>query len=164
MAGVSHETPAFLGIDFGYRNPFAGVLFMPVRNGEKILVVAEYYQDRRTIPENAKGLFALAASFNVTLRQGWADPSRPDSIEELADLLAIPIIGAPSMGVVEGQKIVQEWMKPDPHGDPGLLIHPRCNNLLRERQAYYEHQPGSGKNDTLDALRYGITGYTRSFG
>jgi len=151
--------PLFLGVDFGYRNPFAAVLCAPVRGGEKVLVVDEHYQELRTVRENGRKILEICFVSGYVLRKGWADPARPDSIAELQETLGIEIIGAG--GAVEaGQKLVKEWLKNGPYG-PGLIIHPRCVNLLREIREYEEHDPGGGRHHALDALRYFLSGWLK---
>jgi hypothetical protein len=149
------KAPIYLGIDFGYRNPFAALLCCPVRGGEQILVVDEHYQVLRTVGENGRRIIAKNPG---VLRKGWADPSRPDSIAELTEVLGIGILPAPSVGVQYGQELVKQWLKNGPNG-PGLVIHPRCINLLREIKYYDEHDPGSGDHHALDALRYFLVGW-----
>jgi hypothetical protein len=52
------------------------------------------------------------------------------------------------------------WLLHDSHGDPGLIVNPKCENLIREFQSYQwdskRDHPKDEHNHGMDALRYGI--------
>lgn len=153
--------PIWLGIDWGWRNPFGCVFVCPVRGGEQFLVVDEYKQELRRIPEHGREILRRNFVGNYgALAGGWADPSEPEDIIELSEVLGVTIWPAPSIGVKAGQELVEQALMPGPYG-PGLIIHPRCINLRQEIGFYDEHNPGGGDHHLLDGLRYFFAGYTR---
>lgn len=153
--------PIWLGIDWGYRNPAAFVLGCPLDGGERLAIVDVLRQDYRILPELADMVILLNHRGGYgTLAGGWADPSRPDSIREMSGLLGVEILPAPGVSFDEGQKLVNQMFRDGPRG-PGLLIHPRCQELIREIPDYTEHEPGDPGHDLCDALRYLVVGWSK---
>jgi hypothetical protein len=150
--------PVWLGIDFGWRNPFGAVFGVPVRGGEQWLIVAEYKQELRRVSEHGRKILEInfAGDFGA-LAGGWADPSDPEGIDELSEVLGVRILPAPAIGVKAGQEIVERWFREGPYG-PGVIIHPRCVELIREIGFYDAHNPGGGDHHLLDGLRYLLVG------
>jgi hypothetical protein len=149
----------YLGIDFGYRNPFACLWIQPIEGGERVLVLDEHYVRFRTTIENAQIIL------NHHRQQGYgriicayADPSDPDKRAILEEIMGIPV-KAPRRPVEVGQELVRQWLKVRPDGKPGLLIHHRCRNLIQELKGYMTHEPGKGHHHALDALRYFFAGW-----
>ena len=151
--------PLYLGIDFGYKNPFACLWIQPIERGERVLVLDEYYQRYRTTLENGKAILAQhQASGYGTMTDAFADPSDPDKRAMLSDILGIEV-KAPRRPVEVGQELVRRWLKVRPDGLPGLLIHHRCKELISELKGYVVHEPGKGRHHALDALRYFFAGW-----
>ena len=152
----------YLGIDFGYRNPFACLWLQVIERGERILVMDEYYQRYRTTLENGKAVLAhhLAQGYGP-ITAAFADPSDPDKRAMLSEILGIEV-RAPRKPVEVGQELVRQWLKVRPDGKPGLLIHHRCRNLIQELKGYMAHEPGKGHHHALDALRYFFSGWEGS--
>jgi hypothetical protein len=152
----------YLGIDFGYRNPFACLWVQPIERGERVLVLDEYYQRLRTTLENGKAVLAhhLASGYGP-ITDAFADPSDPDKRAMLSDILGVEV-KAPRRPVEVGQELVRRWLKVRPDGKPGLLIHHRCRNLIQELKSYEVHEPGKGRHHALDALRYFFAGWQRA--
>jgi len=155
--------PLYLGIDFGYRNPFACLWIQPVQNKERVLVLDEYYQRFRTTLENGKAILAHhQAGGYGHLTCAFADPSDPDKRAMLSEILGVEV-KAPRLPVEVGQELVRQWLKVRPEdGLPGLLIHHRCKNIIRELKGYMVHEPGKGEHHALDALRYFFAGWENS--
>lgn len=149
----------YLGIDFGYRNPFACLWIQTMDGGERILVLDEYYQRYRTTLENAKAILAHhQAQGYGPITCAYADPSDPDKRAMLEEVLGVSV-KAPRLPVEVGQELVRQWLKVGPDGKPGLLIHHRCRNLIQELKGYMNHEPGKGQHHALDALRYFFAGW-----
>ena len=81
MSRLDYEPsqPLYLGIDFGYRNPFACLWLQPLERGERVLVLNEYYQRLRTTAENGRAIL----SQNIAMGYGpimaaYADPANPE--------------------------------------------------------------------------------------
>uniref|UniRef100_A0A7C3SIK2 Terminase large subunit gp17-like C-terminal domain-containing protein n=1 Tax=Desulfobacca acetoxidans TaxID=60893 RepID=A0A7C3SIK2_9BACT len=161
--GYNPDGELYLGIDFGYRNPFACLWIQPIEGGERVLVLDEYYQRYRTTLENGKAILAHhQASGYGPLTYAFADPSDPDKRAMLSEILGIEV-KAPRRPVEVGQELVRQWLRVRPEdGLPGLLIHHRCKNLIRELKGYMVHEPGKGEHHALDALRYFFGGWERT--
>jgi hypothetical protein len=152
--------PLYLGIDFGYRNPFACLWIQPIQNNERVLVLDEYYQRFRTTLENGKAILVHHQTRGYgPITCAFADPSDPDKRAMLSEILGVEV-KAPRLPVEVGQELVRQWLKVRPEdGLPGLLIHHRCKNLIRELTGYMVHEPGKGEHHALDALRYFFAGW-----
>lgn len=153
------EGELYLGVDFGYRNPFACLWIQPIDKGERVLVLDEYYQRYRTTGENGKILLQMhqAAGYSQ-LTGAFCDPSDPEKRAVLSEVLGLEV-KAPRYSVEVGQELVRRWLKVQPDGLPGLLIHHRCKNLIRELTGYLKHEPGQGEHHAVDALRYFFAGW-----
>lgn len=149
----------YLGVDFGYRNPFACLWIQPIDRGERVLVLDEYYQRYRTTAENGRALLQLhlAAGYGP-LTGAFCDPSDPEKRAVLSEVLGLEV-KAPRRSVEVGQELVRRWLKVQPDGLPGLLIHHRCKSLIRELTGYLKHEPGQGEHHAVDALRYFFAGW-----
>ena len=149
----------YLGIDFGYRNPFACLWVQPIERGERVLVLDEYYQRLRTTVENGKAVLAqhLACGYGP-ITDGLCRPLRPGQRAMLSDILGVEV-KAPRRRWTVGQELVRQWLKIRPDNKPGLLISHRCKNLIRELTGYLKHEPGQGEHHAVDALRYFFAGW-----
>jgi hypothetical protein len=78
----------------------------------------------------------------------------------LSEIFGVNFKG-PRLPVELGQELVRRWMKVRPDGRPGILIHHRCKNLIRELTGYLKHEPGQGEHHAVDALRYFFCGWIR---
>ncbi len=63
----------------------------------------------------------------------------------LSEILGVEV-KVPRRSVQRGQELVRQWLKVRPDGKPGLLIHHRCKNLIRELTHYLKHEPGQGEH------------------
>jgi hypothetical protein len=149
----------YISVDPGYSNPFACLWIMPVEKGERLLVLDEYYQRFRTTPENAKAIAKQHQEMgHPPLRMGYGDPANPERLVLLSEVLGIEVKG-PRLPVRVGQEMVRQWIERRYDGQPCLIIHHRCKNLIRELKNYREHEPGKGNHHALDALRYFFCGW-----
>jgi hypothetical protein len=118
------EGELYLGIDFGYRNPFACLWVQPIERGERVLVLDEYYQRFRTTLENSKAVLAqhLASGYGP-ITDAFADPSDPDKRAMLSEILGVEV-KAPRRLVEVGQELVRRWLKVRPGSQqyPGHVL------------------------------------------
>ncbi len=150
----------YLTVDPGYTNPFAGLWIMPFEKGERVLVLDEYYVTMRTTPENARFIKRQHQERGYPpLTQGVGDPSNPERLVLLSEVLGIPF-EAPRSHVDEGQRLIDAWFARRYDGEPCLIISHRCKNLYKELRLYKEHKAGSGLHHALDALRYWFIWWT----
>ena len=149
-------------VDFGFTNPFV-CLWGALDHDERLLVFDEYHCASQTLHTHgqeikrrddelrAQGLLAAG---------GVADPAGRVEREELArhGLSLWPAENA----LLPGIDAVRQRLRVRPDGTRGILVDPRCTNLVREFEGYcYEkfakgEEPLPLKRDDhcLDALRY----------
>lgn len=96
----------------------------------------------------------------------WAPPDQAMGKREFSRL-GIPISGA-RVNVLNGIESVRNTLKLQPWGEPGIVIHPRCVNLIRELRTYRwlrssenrlnptaaKPEPLKKDDHCVDALRY----------
>jgi hypothetical protein len=109
----------YLGIDFGYRNPFACLWVQPLDRGERVLVLDEYYQRLRTTLENGKAVLAhhQTGGYGV-ITDAFADPSDPDKRAMLSDILGVEV-KAPRRPVEAGQELGADGSRSGPTASRG---------------------------------------------
>lgn len=161
---VSHR-----GIDFGFSNPFA-CLWVYLDHDGRLCVFDEHYRAGATVLEHAREILrrdeALAAR-GILRGASFADPAARAEREALAQC-GIPNQPAEN-ALLPGISRVRQALLPRADGRPGLVIHPRCVNLIREFEGYvYEEGAGAGEplpvkgqDHALDALRYVVMGLVR---
>lgn len=160
MSGYAYDPnlELYLTVDPGYTNPFAGLWIQPIEKNERVLVLDEYYQRFRTTPENGRAMLARQQEAGYRLTGGFGDPANPERLVLLSEILGVTFQG-PRLPVTVGQDLVRQWLKVRPDGKPGILIHGRCRNLIRELGLYLRHEPGKGEHHAVDALRYFFCGW-----
>lgn len=147
--GVSQRTVG--GIDFGFRNPFAAVWGFLTRD-DVLWITHERYLRQATIADH---LPALRSAGPVTW---YADPSSPESIEELrsAGLRVFPGrssvragIEAVTSRIQSGRLRVRRGGCPELIREAGLYRYPSLEERSRLGEA-----PIDTENHALSALRY----------
>lgn len=154
------------GIDFGFTQPFACV-WLCVDHDGRISVFDEYFRSGATVLDHAREILrrdeALAAR-GVLRGASFADPAARAEREALAQC-GVPN-GPAENALLPGISRVRQALLPRADGRPGLVVHPRCVNLIREFEGYIyeeltragEPLPVKGDDHALDALRYGVMG------
>ena len=151
--------PLYLGIDFGYRNPFACLWLQPIERGERVLVLDEYYQRLRTTAENGRAILTQNIAMGYgPITAAYADPANPEGQAVLSEILGIEV-QAPRRPVAVGQELVRQWLKIRPDGRPGLLDSPSVQEPDPGTERLCRHEPGKGEHHALDALRYFFAGW-----
>lgn len=141
------------GIDWGWTHPFCALAAVLDHDGD-LWVWFERYQSYATLPQHSA----------VLPRDGtvWqADPSRPDSIHELAGggHVVRSCVHLGSEPIISGIELVAERIR-----TKRIHIHRSCQNLLRESQLYVFDENGypvDENNHACDALRYLVVGTDR---
>lgn len=179
---IAKDVPITLGVDWGFRNPAAVEFGQFISGGERLLVFDEVYGSGMTSTELGKEVKRkLIKDWGVDPQNGdkfniaYCDPSGAQDIEEW-NQLGIPSTGETARGgklnsITDGIVSVRELLARE-HGPPGILIHRRCENLIRELpELHYPSEKESKvrsadekpvkKNDhSPDGLRYMIHGET----
>jgi len=154
---ASFSVDRYGAIDFGYSNPFV-CLFAAVLSGGRVIVYDEYYAAHRTLPAHLPDLIERGAD---RARAIYCDPSGPAWMAELRNQGLRVQASRNTVGY--GIDLVRRRLLPGDDGTPGLLIHPRCVNTIREftRYRYADDRDTKGElrplkedDHAMDALRY----------
>ena len=160
------------GADFGTRAPMCWLL-CAVTKDDTLEVIAEHYQEQWTISQHASAIHKLLAGREVF----WtvADPEDRGARLSLAREHGIPTVAAKKApgSVRSGINDISERLAINPiSGQPALVVHECCTNLIREMESYcwapsrgaeVKDAPGSGQSDhAIDALRYCCSKLARS--
>ena len=162
----SSFSDVFLCCDAGYTNP-AVILVVGVYGDGRFHVIDEWYQRRQL---NA-WVGDAAVDFNDQygpIDNCYVDPSAAALIAEFQSR-DLPVTPA-NHDVVNGIQSVKSFLKGNADG-PGLLVDPRCVNLISEFPQYIwktrkdgavedKEQPVKQNDHAMDSLRYGIHTYT----
>lgn len=156
---------AYVGIDFGYTNPAAMLLFT-LDSDDRVWIWREFYERKVLVEDQIKQLKAWKAE-GFDLQMTFPDPSEPGFIQQIinAGFPAQPADNA----IMEGVQEVTRKIAKKEDGRPALFVlGPSCPNLIKEfmTYAYPEGKDGVAKNEkpakqfdhAMDALRYGIMG------
>ncbi len=161
-----------LGIDWGYENPLAIILFGVDFDG-KYYALDEIYITHQLIDNSLKQLMQKKGWFDLKydgrakgIDYAYTDNNRPEQMAEFRNLTGITTVPADKR-VLEGIQAVQTAFS-----STKLKIHAtKCPNLIRELESYAwktdKHDIGKDEpvkiNDhAVDALRYCIFSRTRS--
>lgn len=167
--------PVHLAIDSGV---FTGAVFFQVReSGEApvVTVFADYLAEGLTAEANARAIVGLAAArCNGRMEHRSTDPAGrarnaigPSVVAEYERSGMKGIEGWPVRPVVDSLALVDSFLAPA-DGAVRLLIHPRCEHLVRAFRSYRRKKlrgqwldqpedPQHPAEDLIDALRGGLT-------
>jgi hypothetical protein len=161
------------GLDYGYRDPSAGVWFAVNPEDQSIVVYDEFVQPGLTGKEFALAIKAKEAEelvhvdhpidWSVFARTGHTGPTIAES------MLSVPgfRLRRADKNREAGWVQIHEYLRKDPRtGAPKIQVFSTCKNLIRQLVSAKVHKtkPGDlddtrtadGHWDLLDALRYGI--------
>jgi len=153
---IPDEWSKYRSIDFGFNNPFV-CLWGAVDNDNILHIYDEHYKAEKLLKYHARAMSQREGEWTRTV----ADHDRQDRFE-LADL---GVSTNPAKKDVEsGIQRVAERLVVRKNGKPGVLIHPRCVNTIREFGRYVwksttegqvkKEEPLKVHDHTMDALRY----------
>jgi hypothetical protein len=166
--------PCYLAVDIGV---FTGAVFFQVHSTEgvpTVRVFADYLSEGDSAETNARALIAMALTLcRGTIARAYADPAgkarNPVANESVLDIYArsgLPVEPWPLRGVLEGLETLESLISPA-DGVARLLVHPRCQTLIRAFRAYRRarranqwserpEDPQHPHEDVMDALRGGV--------
>lgn len=156
----------WLAIDFGFVDPFTCLDIM-IDPQDRVYVWREYAVSYKTNHEHSKILKSRDNPEGYHIDAIAADPRDPDGINTLAWALG----GAHATPVDRsaGYESIRRALKVREDGLPGLLIHPRCTELIRQIKLlrYADQKEGHNAKDKQhdyddhgpDALRYFFNEY-----
>jgi hypothetical protein len=166
----SADSELWLGIDFGFANPFVALWIKKFADGT-IHVIDEYVQQAQTIDTH---ITELNSRTHGQVAYIGCDPAGSAANDQTAQsnvaILRKAQYSVRTKGskIVEGLEMIRLGLKSGT-GKTTLFIHPRCARLIKALQAYrYPDQAGEiplkdGEHDHLiDALRYFFINSTTS--
>jgi|TARA_Y100000310_G_C20701923_1_gene830802 PBSX family phage terminase large subunit len=148
------------GVDFGYTNPWAG-LVIGVDKDAAAWVICEEYATGKTNTEIVEKCKIFQNNYKIN--QWYPDPAEPDRIEEMkrAGLNCREV----NKSVVPGIDHIRELLK-----TKRLKIHESCLNLINEFETYRyadkkpnhneKEEPVKENDHALDGLRYALFTYS----
>lgn len=155
----------FVGIDFGYNNPFVAI-FVARDKDHNYYIYDEHYQSEMLLKEHRAQINKKAGTDKIS--NYYPDPSAKQDIEELRALGVGPI-ELPNNDTKIGIEKVNELVK-----NNRLKVFKTCKNTIDEFETYHypekkedresEEEPVKFNDHALDALRYAIMGCTNYAG
>lgn len=127
--------------DYGFTNPFVWLLVQIDPHHEQVRVIDEYYETNRTTSEAAQEI-AQRGLAPRTIRQFFPDPAEPDRTREIQQLLHLPAGRGTGIALEDRLEWIRRLLKGPrtarrgTYGEPGLTIHRRCHQTIREFGAY----------------------------
>lgn len=158
--------------DFGYKDPY--VILHVARVGEDWLIYREFYK-RQVLTDEAVDYLAKAEGWDTERDEVSGhlrlvgDRGRREKVElasvadwdasERADLARRGVATRRAKkDILDGIRTVIEHLRVGGNGRPGLLVHKRCVNTIRELESYQwgsGNMPKANQDDhACDALRY----------
>lgn len=165
MASPARSAGHYIGIDWGYTAPMVMLRAMLVG---RVLVVMDEFHGTHALPGAAARDF-FVKSRPERVAAAFCDPADKRAASE-ASLATGCRVRSADNAVARGIALVRSRLVPDGSGEPGLLVHESCKNLIREFTTYAwgpgrsggEPAPAKGQSDhCMDALRYLCTGLDR---
>lgn len=149
-----------VGLDWGWSHPFAAVWLAHANDGTgRCVVLAEHVLTRTHIIEHMRHIIRVCKRYGgIENCRFYADPSRPDYIDEVQNVYHLPVVPA-NNGVEIGVDRVGRLFAQNL-----LMVYDGCPNLIRGLMEY-SYVPDSKaprinkvKDDECDALRYAALG------
>lgn len=143
-----------IGVDHGYNDPAVFLVLGVTGNGHDSVVhiMEEFYETKRTAPELLTKAKALKAKYPNA--RWFADPSRPDAIEEYRRN-GIRIVGA-NNAVEDGIAAVASKLHIRKTVDGAefaqLFVDPACKNTIREFGLYRRKRDPRNADRVLDEV------------
>ncbi len=149
----------YRGIDHGYTNPFV-CLWGAIDSDGRYYITDEIYERKRLVSDLAEEIKNKHTGDYIN----FADPSEAEGNATLRK--AGIVVSQTKNDVIQGIQAVQKLLKVRGDGKPGLIIHPRCKNLIKEFQLYKwrvsdgrvneREEPLKLNDHAMDSLRYFI--------
>jgi hypothetical protein len=156
----------WLALDFGFVDPFTALDIM-ISPDDRVWVWREYSVSYKTNQEHGMILQARDNPDEYHIDAIAADPRDPDAINTLAWRLGSMNATPVDRGM--GYEAVRRALKVREDGLPGLIIHPRCTELIRQMKMLRVKGTKEGQNSKEvqhdyddhgpDALRYFFNEY-----
>jgi len=127
----------YAAVDYGFTNPFVWLLVQVSPDGERVHVLAEYYEVNRTVEEAAAEIEARGLAPR-TVRAFYPDPAGPGESRTLSSLLRIRSASPGSLTVADRLEWMRRKLKLGTGwaGGPALTINRSCVQTIREFNDY----------------------------
>lgn len=122
----------YCGVDWGWRDP--AVLLVIADMGGYYHVIDEWYQPRQLVEDIAQQAYSFQEKYGV--EAFYCDPSRPDSIAALRAHFSLPLVHEANNDIMVGVSAVTSAFSKKVGEHYGLLVDPRCQELIRELGVY----------------------------
>ncbi len=175
------DIPVYLAVDSGV---VTGAVFFQVRKDgdgtESIAVFADYFAEGLSAERNARAILAVADSrcngridYRLTDPAGGSRNPVGPTVIAAYQAAGLGMTRWPLGSVADGLEAVEGFLNPADDVSR-LIIHPRCQHLVRAFQGYrrarrggqwqdYPEDPQHPHEDLMDALRGGIMGRRKQF-
>lgn len=176
VSELPQMTDYFVGIDWGYNNPTAIVLFGIDKDGI-YYAMDEWYASNRLVDVamvnelKARGWDKLGLNGSIP-SYVYADSEDPASCDAFRRASGWSVVAAakPAGSVVDGIRIMQEMFQKGGNGKARFYIHNKCTNLISQCGSYRwktvrgvdKDEPVKENDHAVDAARYVI--YSREAG
>jgi PBSX family phage terminase large subunit len=149
-----------IGIDWGYHpNPLALVLIGT--DGDCThYIIDELYLDRQIIDQSLIDTMTNRGWIDKNIEYVVGDPSRPEYLHILSQMIPKATVYAGHNEVVEGIQYVQRLMQDKGNGERGIYISNNCTHSIEELEGYKwkergaKDEPIKEKDHLCDAIRY----------
>lgn len=142
--GFRPDWKTYACADYGFTNPFVWLLVQIDPHNERIHILDEYYETGRTTGEAAREISDRGLRPTI-LREFFPDPAEPDRTREISDKLRLHAGRGTGGAIKDRLEWIRRFLKPLPStGEPGLTVHRKCRNFIREFGQYkYPETPES---------------------
>jgi hypothetical protein len=156
----------WLAMDFGFVDPLVALDIM-IDQQDRVYVWREYMVSYKNNHEHANILKNRDNPEGYHIDAIAADPRDPDAISTMA--FALGMANATPVERTAGYEAIRRALKVREDGLPGLVIHPRCTELIRQLKILRYAESKEGRNSKQvqhdfddhgpDALRYFFNEY-----
>lgn len=161
------ENQSWWSFDFGFKDPFVCLDIM-VDHMQRVWVWREYMVSFKSTGEHGKIIVERENPEGFHVDEASADPRGADEIATLEWIIR-PRIHHNAVGWPLGIEEIKKALKIRDDGSPGLIIHPRCTELIRQMKNLrakgskegHNEKPGQHDYDDHgpDCLRYFFNEY-----
>ena len=164
-----HWSEIIGGIDWGYTNPSAALVFA-LDGDTRVWQLDEFYQRRAALHDTLiPAILALTRRHRV--RTWYCGPDEPEHIAALRAALARESLPATAVkgdnSLIPGIQTVAALLAPRPDGTRGLYVAPTCVHTIAEYGSYQyptaeragrdpDEKPLKANDHALDASRYAL--------
>lgn len=134
--GFRPDWKTYACADYGFTNPFVWLLVQIDPHNERMHILDEYYETGRTTGEAIREIAERGLRPSI-LREFYPDPAEPDRTREISDKLRLHAGRGTGGAIKDRLEWIRRFLKPlRSTGEPGLTVHRKCRNFIREFGQY----------------------------